>query len=716
MKKKVDLSIVITAHNEGLVAHKTMRSVMEAAERVKKAGYSFEIIIHIDNGDEATIKYFKRYRGQDNIRIVENHFGDTAPSRNYALKIARGKYVAFLDGDDLISDNWYVDAVKMLEKSEEKIIVHPEAILTFGVDWPNVLTIQGDSEEMDSLTLIGENRWGSVLVAETEVLKETPYKILEGGYGHEDYVFNIETLEKGIQHKVAPGTVLFYRRSDHSRLTTGNSHNVTIPRMEMFDFDNIRKIKLGEEAPKNYTLKERGYKVYKSIRNNDKINYFITPVAKLTLKVINAGKKNTGIKSKVPQFVIDEWLKMNHIETMLYPHKQAVRNIQIYDAKEYLGVGRAYRKIAEKIRFKPDYVFFVPWVVRGGADKVLFNYIDALKELHPDWHFTVIATLRKKNTWANRLPEYVDFVDFGEFASTLVPDMQDKLMTRLITQLGCPRLHIINSEYAYTWVKKHEELVKNHYEVYVSLFAWEYIRGSKMKAVFGYDNPRLFEIRDVVKKVLTDNRAVVEYASTQNGLDEKMFSVHYQPVRDLKLEKSHIEKYDGEKLRLLSAGRVVAVKMPELVAEIGKRLDASKVTIDVYGEVDKEISRNIFDGIPAICYKGVYDGFSSIPTKEYDGLLYTSLSDGVPNVILEAAAAGLPMIASDDGGVGEFIKDKKTGILIKDYLNAETYVEAIEFARENPEKMREYAGEAQKLLTRQHGWAEFLKNVKKDIG
>ena len=712
---KIDLSMAITVHDEGILAHKTMRSVLEAAEKVKEAGYTFEIIIHIDNGDTATIKYFERYKSQKEIKIYKNSFGDTAPSRNYILSVARGKYTAFLDGDDLVSDNWYVDALNMLEKTDEDIVVHPEAVLTFGVDQPNVLTLQGDSYDQDPLILLGENRWGSVLMAKTGLLKDNLYRILGDGYGHEDYVFNINTLEKGIKHKVALETVLFYRRSAFSRLSLGNLHNVTIPYAKMFEFENIKKMQINNEIKKKYTTKERAYKIYKSIRNNDALNYFITPVAKLTLKILKRNKINSSINNKVPLFVLKEWKKINHIETLLYPHDRDVKNVQIYDAKEFLSVGRAYYKIAQNIRFKPDYVFLVPWVVRGGADKVLFNYIEALKEIHPEWHFTVIATIAGRNTWVNQLPDYVDFVDFGKMALSLVPDMQDKLMTRLITQLNCTNLHIINSEYSYMWAKRHEELVKKHYNLYVSLFAWEYVRGSNMGGVFGYDNPRLFEIINVVKKIFTDNAAMMEYSIEENAFDKNKFKVHYQPVKNLDLYSPKDKVLEEGKLRILWAGRVAAVKLPEVVAEIGRHLNPKKVTIDVFGEINKDTDSNVFKNIPAINYKGAYDGFQSLPVDQYDLLLYTSLTDGMPNVILEAAAAGLPIIASNDGGVGEFIQDGKTGILIEDYLDYESYVKAINKVLENPEVLKKYARNAQRLLLDRHSWDKFVEIVRKDI-
>ncbi len=88
--------------------------------------------------------------------------------------------MSFLDGDDLASTNWYLEAIKILEGTDEEIIVHPEAILTFGIDQVNVLTLQKGSYDLekDTLILLGENRWCAVLVARKETLVEHPYMLL----------------------------------------------------------------------------------------------------------------------------------------------------------------------------------------------------------------------------------------------------------------------------------------------------------------------------------------------------------------------------------------------------------------------------------------------------------------------------------------------------------------------------------------------------------
>lgn len=130
MKKEViELSVIITAHDEGLLAHKTMLSILRALEisRVNK----YEIIVHIDCGTDDTIKYFQRYANNKHFKIIQNCFGDLGESRNAAVKAARGKYVLFLDADDLISKNYIASMLSLLKREKREITVGPQYCLCF---------------------------------------------------------------------------------------------------------------------------------------------------------------------------------------------------------------------------------------------------------------------------------------------------------------------------------------------------------------------------------------------------------------------------------------------------------------------------------------------------------------------------------------------------------------------------------------------------------
>ena len=127
----MDISIIITAHDEGLLAHKTLLSVSEAINKLKKS-IKTEIIIHIDKGTPDTIKYFKSHKDNFDLTIYENNFGDLGLSRNFAIKRASGKYVFLMDADDLISENLFAKAYEQMEKSENDILLHPNYVLSFG--------------------------------------------------------------------------------------------------------------------------------------------------------------------------------------------------------------------------------------------------------------------------------------------------------------------------------------------------------------------------------------------------------------------------------------------------------------------------------------------------------------------------------------------------------------------------------------------------------
>lgn len=710
----VTLSIIITAHHEGLLAHKTMLSVFRAIDKLQEAGYSHEIIIHIDKGDKSTNDYFTRYEKRKNIKIIHSDFGDTGPSRNRAVEEAVGKYVTFLDADDLISRNWFLEGVRLLESNDSNTIACPAAILTFGTDAPNILTIQPDSisKEADIITMIGENCWSSVIMTHRELLLANPYRVLSKGYAHEDYLFNCNALQNGAHFITVKDTVLFYRRSSNSRLSQSNSEHGTIPYTPLFAFENVRLLASEKVEIKDFKtrLRENGRKVYKKIRGNDTLNYFITPVAKATKKLLNQ-----KTPAKVPQFVIDAWAEANSIDSQLYPHKDVVGQVIKFSADCHLGVGKAFCQIARSISHQPSYLFVVPWIVRGGADKVLFNYIKALQTSNSDIKITVISTLPANNSWAKQLPENVDFIDFGNVADGLTPYDQDILLTRLIVQLQCKNIHIINSEMAYKWVYAHQALIKSqHYKINVSLFAYEYIHGSNYKAIYSYDNPCLFNIYPLVNRIFTDNATIINYAVDRNAFDKSKFTVHYQPIFDE--IKSYREHKIVKPIHILWASRIVNVKLPQVLAEIGAKLNPDEYIIDVYGEIGPEIPKNIFENSPAIKYHGAFDGFHALPIEQSDLFLYTSMNDGVPNIILEAIAAGLPVIASNDGGVGEVIKNHETGFLIDNPMDVDAYIAAIKEAKKSSSILPTYVMSAQKLLQTRHSWSKFVKNVEKDLG
>ena len=704
------LTVGITAHAEGVIAHKTIMSVFAALAELDAKKYPYEIIVHIDNGDEATEGYFRRWENDARFRIIRSHFGDLGMSRNCIVKNARGKYVAFLDADDMLSSNFYVNAIRRMEESEETIMVHPNVQLNFGAGTLLEYTVRSDSFDKfeDAIVSAGVNRWCSSIMGKKETFLEYPYMKTERGYGYEDYNLNTNTVGHGIKHMVAPETVMFYRqKAEGSLLASSNTEHVIQPYVSLLDIDYMKSVPNAEyERLKSKTAlaRRRGniVRIYYRIRGNERINAMIIPVAKLTKKMLRIGTpKKRG--SKVPKFMLEEWKKINAIDSSLYPTKQALGEIFRAKADDY-DVGMAYYELVKKIPKLPDYVFVVPWVRTGGADKVLMNYLKAISYHHPEWTVAVITTMPGKNCREEELPENAYLVDFGNVAYPLWPQVKEILFSRLITQLRCKKVHIINSEFGYNWVATHKKFAQNECEFDVSIFSTKNEYTPEMGT---YANPFLVDIYNVVNMVYTDNKNLVRELVEKEGFSEDKIKVLYQPVAegDVVTEK----RGGGEKFKILWASRVDREKNPELLVEIAKGLP--EFEIDVYGELSENYGRGLFGGVSNLKYKGGFKDFAKI-AEGYDMFLYTSVRDGMPNVLLEAAAVGLPIVASEIGGISDFVKNEKTGILVSDILDAEGYIEAIKGLAGNREKAEEYAKNAQKLLKKQHSWEGFYDSTK----
>ena len=85
----------------------------------------------------------------------------------------------------------------------------------------------------------------------------------------------------------------------------------------------------------------------------------------------------------------------------------------------------------------------------------------------------------------------------------------------------------------------------------------------------------------------------------------------------------------------------------------------------------------------------------------------------MPNILLEIATKGLPIIAPNVGGVGDFIINNETGILIDDYKDVDTYLKAIEKMKDSNFRYK-LAKNSQELLKDKYSknkWKTRIKEI-----
>lgn len=113
------VSYIIPCYNQGMYLPDTLKSIEE------EGCQEYEILI-IDDGssDQTTVDYLKNLTSSDKLQILQQENSGPSVARNSGIEKARGKYLIFLDSDDLIQKEFVKKAVEKLESNEEIACVY----------------------------------------------------------------------------------------------------------------------------------------------------------------------------------------------------------------------------------------------------------------------------------------------------------------------------------------------------------------------------------------------------------------------------------------------------------------------------------------------------------------------------------------------------------------------------------------------------------------
>src|SRR5262249_24035466 len=99
-----------------------------------------------------------------------------------------------------------------------------------------------------------------------------------------------------------------------------------------------------------------------------------------------------------------------------------------------------------------------------------------------------------------------------------------------------------------------------------------------------------------------------------------------------------------------------------------------------------------------------------LPHDTYDSYIFTTSAEGMPVALLEATMLGLPTVAPDVGGIGEFI-DNETGWLVSGPDDIDGYIAALAEIEADPTEAERRVSAAQARLQERHSWTSFSRSV-----
>jgi glycosyltransferase involved in cell wall biosynthesis len=155
------------------------------------------------------------------------------------------------------------------------------------------------------------------------------------------------------------------------------------------------------------------------------------------------------------------------------------------------------------------------------------------------------------------------------------------------------------------------------------------------------------------------------------------------PPRDAAAVSCQIASSGGRtRQRLLWAGRLDKQKRFDLLLKIAEAMP--DIDFDCWGKAVLDAPPDVRNLPKNVTLHPPFGSFDELPLADSDGWLYTSAWDGLPTILIECAALGVPITASAVGGVPELI-DEDTGWPVRSPGDVAAYVLAV----------REMLGDAQ---------------------
>jgi glycosyltransferase involved in cell wall biosynthesis len=639
-----------------------LSSLREAIAFARIHGVVIETIVVLDRPDDVTKSALQRidFSFSDYFHIIEIDRRSVGLARNDAVEKAKGRYVRLTDGGDLLSFNLLSNMYFLAEQLGPRAILIAEWVFGFG-DRHHCSHYE-DLKVITPLSLIDTHPFGSQIFFSRSLFGQLRFDDLarSSEYAYDDWHFATEAVARGYEYHVAKDTILFYRRRQGSTFNLVNNSVRQIPPSSLFLPSVFRKI-----CAAGYQLSVDG-------------------------QFKNLGKDDTAfLDGEVCSHLVHA---ANLIEPAISPDVIRSSSFNHPTKDVNLAIGNRYYEICNELkRGAYSDIFILPYFGKGGAEKYIANIILNLLDIEKEsFVLIILGQQHPDNAWSHQLPPRVSRVDLGQWLDEIGARGVDIITLRLIQSVGpSARLHVRDSDFGQRFLATYGRALGLNKRIFYC-FSQAMRADGAMRFIEPWRFRFVSENIENIDLVVTDNRVVAEFDRQRIGIASEKWRV-LPPLCTITLEReTALAKPQRSSNRILWASRLAKEKRPELIIATAKKLieQGIDLILEVHGEGTATFDTAALKLYGCVEYRGAYNRFSDCAKADYVCFMYTSSQDGLPNVLLEAAVAGLPIVAPDVGGISEFVEGGVTGLLLPDLADADSmadvYVDAIARLRDDP--------------------------------
>lgn len=500
-------------------------------------------------------------------------------------------------------------------------------------------------------------------------------------------------LKFGVRHRISP--VDWYTDPDYLEL---NPDLVSYP-----DWPFLHLIRHGFKEGRRFhpiiTLSNAGYP------NRKRSTYELLP---------DLLEKHDFVSAIQGQMKFWRSPKMDEIFEQAHQLDPSIHKHEVYQASYQAPYHddnyQFYSFIRSKFSVKYENVILTPFCKLGGADFVGGVLSHALSNFGDTILIRTDASDWERPDW---FPPGLHTIDLSEWLRPLDLDLRKRVLYELIRHLEAKHVFNVNSRLAFETFKDYGARLSKITNIYCYYFCAD--RTQEGREV-GYPIDYFANILPYLRKAVFDTRYLRDRLEARYCLSPEMkqkLAVLFTPTMSASSETCLAEKQlecrgNKSKPTIIWAGRLDKQKRFDLVLDISRAMP--DVTFKCFGKavLDVEPSR---EHLPVnLTLSPPFKSYSELPLTDCDGLLFTSLWEGMPTILLEFGAMGMPIIASSVGGVPELINDT-TGWPIASDASVEDAIRQIRDLLSNPDARVRRAIELQKRVAQIYNWDTYVRDL-----
>lgn len=115
--ENIDLSIIVPAYNSSDYIKECISSVL-----MQKTSYNYELIVVNDGSKDDTLEKINLFKENKHLKIITQENKGFSGARNRGIDESLGKYIMFLDSDDLLCENSIEKLIKTAKEKKADIV------------------------------------------------------------------------------------------------------------------------------------------------------------------------------------------------------------------------------------------------------------------------------------------------------------------------------------------------------------------------------------------------------------------------------------------------------------------------------------------------------------------------------------------------------------------------------------------------------------------